>query len=213
MRNLISMKQAIPYVIMAGLAVGLVILFMNNGKASKRIEELNAKIDEMEQEESPIQVSGDSRVYYVYLDSINAEYKLTQDMMKKLEAKNNMYQRELESKVRKLQEEAMQAEKDAQYQNDLWKAQKMGELQKKQEDLARREQEMLKNFEIEKDRLNSEMYDEVDKFLEEYRKEMSLDFIIARSALLYANDSLNITRQVINGLNQRYEERQAKTEK
>ncbi len=204
-----SMKQAIPYVIMAGLAVGLVILFMNNGEASDKIEELNAKILEMENDEPPIQVSGDSRVYYVYLDSVNAEYKLTQEMLKKLEAKNNMYQRELENKVRKLQEEAMQAEKDAQYQNDLWKAQKMGELQKKQEDLARREQEMLRNFEIEKERLNSEMYAEVDKFLEEYRKEMNLDFIIARSALLYANDSLNLTRQIINGLNKRYEEKQA----
>ena len=85
--------------------------------------------------------------------------------------------------------------------------QKQAELQKKNNEIIQKENQ-IKNLEMEMEKVKSETMVKVNEYIARYNNEYNYDFIFSRTSLVntmvFANPALNITNEVINGLNDEY---------
>ena len=79
---------------------------------------------------------------------------------------------------------------------------------KSQEDLARLEQRLVNELSAEDQKNNLALRDSINNFLKEYNKTHGYDLILSKMAdnILLGSESLDITKEVIDGLNNRYKE-------
>lgn len=77
---------------------------------------------------------------------------------------------------------------------------------KRREDYEKLSERLAAELATESQKNNIILRDSINSFLNEYNKEMGYDLIISRVGdnLLYANQALDITKEVISGLNKRY---------
>lgn len=157
-------------------------------------------------------VKKESRNYYVNMDTLNEKYKLLQDVARELRAKKNALETSYQANMQKYQEDMMV------YQQRLQENKITAEEAQRTEDNLRKLGEKIqgaeRNMEIlmdELDKKNLEAKKELDAFLEEYKKGKGIDYIFGYSSMIqtivYGNDSLDITDEVLKGLNERYEEK------
>ena len=69
------------------------------------------------------------------------------------------------------------------------------------------QQKLSDELAAENQKNNLELRDSISSFLKQYNKEKNFDLILSNSGLdnlLYAKKALNITDEVVNGLNSRY---------
>jgi outer membrane protein len=149
-----------------------------------------------------------ARVLYVNIDSINFRYEAIADLTRETEAKlinlQSRYQKrqlELQEKGYTLQQKITAGTISATDAEAEEKAYNAGI-----EDLARMETELgyLQNTAAKK---NEIIVDEVSSYFKEYSKTKGIDFILgygSSSNVLYANDSLDVTSDVLNALNATY---------
>ncbi|MFN8713425.1 MAG: OmpH family outer membrane protein [Bacteroidota bacterium] len=157
--------------------------------------------------EVPKNLAG-ARVLYVNIDSINFRYEAIADLTRETEAKlinlQSRYQKrqlELQEKGYTLQQKITAGTISATDAEAEEKAYNAGI-----EDLARMETELgyLQNTAAKK---NEIIVDEVSSYFKEYSKTKGIDFILgygSSSNVLYANDSLDVTSDVLNALNATY---------
>ena len=77
---------------------------------------------------------------------------------------------------------------------------------KSQEEYGRLEQRLVGELSAEENKNNITLRDSINNFLKDYNKAKGYDLILSRMAdnILLANESLDITKEVIDGLNERY---------
>jgi outer membrane protein len=78
-------------------------------------------------------------------------------------------------------------------------------LYQMQQSLETRRQALTEQFLKEQDAFNKEIHDRLDKFLEDYNKDKHYDFILSYtpgSNIMYADKRLDITQDVIKGMNE-----------
>ncbi len=149
------------------------------------------------------------RIAHVNVDSLNAKYQCMLDFKREIESRQNSIQTEYDSKAKVLQEEYASYQQKAQAgsisQVDMEKAQK--DMQQKKDvidNLQRMHDDLIKEAQ---DR-QSKILDIVERYITNYNKKSHFDYVLAYakagSNILYANDSLDITKQVISGLNRDY---------
>lgn len=155
--------------------------------------------------------SGDLKIAYVNTDSLLLQYQYAKD----LEANLANYQKSLESnyetQVRKLQ---------ADYENYLKTGDKLTLTQQKQkeEDLTIRQQQlpqlsqqMIAQLQERQAADNKKLLDAVYAFIREYNAthdqyNIILTHAYANSATLYIEDGMDITHEIISGLNEEYKQ-------
>jgi len=77
-------------------------------------------------------------------------------------------------------------------------------LMKKQQYLMEAKERMLDDLQRRESEMNDSIHDNLSRFLKEYNKEKNYYFILGYqrgSGILFANDSLDITKEVLEGLN------------
>lgn len=151
------------------------------------------------------------KVAYVDVDSLLNNYKfsvkLRNDMLRKgenmrmtlsekgkaLEADMNDFRRKVENNVYATRQRAEEEQ---------------ARILKSQEELARLEQRLVNELSAEDQKNNLALRDSINNFLKEYNKTKGYDLILSKMAdnILLGNESLNITKEVIDGLNSRYKE-------
>ena len=84
-------------------------------------------------------------------------------------------------------------------------------LQKKQTQLQNLQESLTNEYQKMQDKYNNALHDSIQNFLASYNKTHKYDYILSKSGdnILLANPKMNITEDVIKGLNKRYK----KTEK
>lgn len=86
-----------------------------------------------------------------------------------------------------------------------------------QESLRLREQALTEQLLKEKDEFNEQLHNDLDAFLKEYNKDKKYDYILSYSKvgspILLGSDALNITEDVIKGMNEQKKEKADKTKK
>ena len=160
----------------------------------------------------------ESRIYYVNMDTLNERYKLLQDVGRDLKARKSALESSYQANAQKYQEDLMA------YQQRLQENNISAEEAQRTEDNLRKLGEKIqgaeRSLEIlmeELDKKNMDARKELDAFLDEYKKGKDIDYILGYSSfiqtIVYGNDSLEITDEVLKGLNERYEEKKNQKKK
>jgi outer membrane protein len=150
----------------------------------------------------------DVAIAYVNSDSLLSNYKLTEEIAEKLADKQGMFEKEYQNRAEGLQSEINDFQRTA---SNLTVAQGKAleeGLMQKQQNLRRYQESLSMQLRQEEAKLNEELYDNVSAFLEEYGKEKDLQLVLTYSrgsGVLYANEGLDISNAVIDGLNKQYE--------
>jgi outer membrane protein len=148
-----------------------------------------------------------SHLVYINTDSLMEKYEYVKDMRSALESQRKQAEGEFQSKYRNLENEAnnlreiieklSQEEAARQQQDIMLKEQKLGEFRDAmQERLLKNEQEK-----------NEEMLKSISNFLEKNYANTGYAYILGYQhggGILYAKNNLNITKEVLIGLNNQY---------
>jgi outer membrane protein len=77
---------------------------------------------------------------------------------------------------------------------------------KKEQEIMKLEQRLTMEFEQEGLAKNKALRDSINSFIKTYNNTKGYDFILTKFGdnLLYANEALNITQEIVDGLNREY---------
>ncbi len=146
-------------------------------------------------------------IRYIDGDSITAKYNFAKDLQEsavraysKLEAAQQSRQNDLQSFGKsidsKMKTNGYLSEES--YKADVMKFQKM------QSDAENYLAGMQRNTEMELAQQQQQLTDSIQSFIKEYNKAKGYDAILFKAAGVYFNPALDITDEVIKGLNERY---------
>lgn len=183
------------------LAVALGIVLFLHFSLSKRVSELESQ--------PSISKSGNGSIVYINMDSLYKEYNEYVDLKTTMEEKQNKMAQELNSKKISLERSA------ADFQDKMQKGLLLrSEAEKIQQQLMQQEQSLLRlneNMQMqlaeETQVLNRRLYNNIVDFLKDYNKSGKIDYVLSHSfggPFLFVDDSLDITKDVIGGLNEKY---------
>lgn len=154
----------------------------------------------------------DLRVTYLNSDTVLKYYDYFKVNKDRLETKGKRLDQDLKNRAQTLQSEIESYQRNA---NNLT----MGQARSVEEDLGRKRQNLQLYQEslsqemlVEQDKMTKDLYDRVTSFLNKYGREKGLQVVLkydASSDLLFAHDSLDISKDVIKGLNEVYKAEQA----
>lgn len=151
-----------------------------------------------------------SKMVYVNLDILNEKYEYIKDVNTSAKAEQSSLEKQYQTKGQKLQQDYVAFQQKA--QGGLLSE---NQINTEQESFAKRKDELDK-LELKLQELmdkiqqrSDEMYATIKDYLKEYNKTSNYNFVMAYSAgplspVLIANDSLDITNDILEGLNAQY---------
>jgi outer membrane protein len=153
-------------------------------------------------------VSNDEKIVYVNSDSLLNKYQYFKDLKTKMETKAKAAQNDMASKGQAFQREVAQYQAQ---QNTLPADQRAAteeRLARKQQELQAYQQNASAALQNEQNSENLKLYDKIADYLKEYSKKkgykMVLTYSKGNSAILFADESLDVTSEVIVGLNEAF---------
>lgn len=151
----------------------------------------------------------DLKIAYVEIDSLLNNYNLCKDLNETMIKKQENVEVTLKEKMKDLDNEVRDFERK--YQNNVFTPeraqQEQNRLIKKRQDLEALHQRLMGELQQENDKNSIRLRDSINAYLKEYNKDRKYSLIINNAGfnnLLYADPALNITQEVIDGLNKRY---------
>lgn len=155
--------------------------------------------------------SGGLKVAYINTDTIMAKYQMALDMEADLQAYQQNLKNELESKARKFQSDYENYLKNGASLTLTQQKQTEQDLTKRQQELPQLEQQMMMNLQERQAADNKKMLDAIYAFIKDYNKKyQNFDVIFSKSYLgspvLYIDEGMDITNEIVEGLNKEYEE-------
>lgn len=153
-------------------------------------------------------VSPSEKIVYVNSDSLLTKYDYFKDLKVKFEGKSKNAQADMQAKGQAFQREVTQYQQSAQTLSADQRKATEERLARKQQELQTYQQNAGGALQNEQAVENEKLYDKVAAYLKIYAKEkgykMVLTYSKGNSAILFADESLDVTSEVIKGLNADY---------
>jgi outer membrane protein len=157
-----------------------------------------------------------SKIVYVNLDVLNEKYEYIQEVSASAKAEQRNLESQYQTKAQKLQDDYVAYQTKAQ-QGLLSENQAKGEeeaLMKRKEELDQLElknQALMEKIQAKTDEMNENM----KAYIKDYNKNTNYDYVFGYSnsplsQLLMVDDSLDITQEILDGLNAQYREKKGK---
>lgn len=153
-------------------------------------------------------VSSEDKIVYVNSDSLLTKYDYFKDLKTKMETKGKAAEGDLAAKQQAFQREVQQYQ---QQQNTLPADQRAAteqRLSRKQQELQAYQQNAGAALQNEQAKEQEALYNKVAEYLKGFAKakgyKMVLTYAKGNSAILFADESLDVTSEVIVGLNAAY---------
>jgi outer membrane protein len=152
--------------------------------------------------------TGSPKLAYVNIDSFENNYTYMKTRQEEFKKRQEQMEGELQHSFQQLQADAADVQKKAQGGTLTQAEYNMAEkrLMQLQQSLETRKQALSEQLLKERDEFNKNLKSDFDAFFEEYNKTHHYDFIYyysaSASSLLYVNKQLDITREVIEGMNE-----------
>ena len=168
----------------------------------------NKKPVETEPDPGQTAVAGD--IVFIKIDSLLMNYDMYNDLMSAFQTKYQASQDELQKKSRQLESDAKS------FENQINKGLLTRSAAEQQQQNLLRRQENLQNeannkqLELQEEEfvLNNQVYDAIKTFLEKYNAEHQFALILTSSSasntVIEGNRGLDITNEVVRGLNEEY---------
>jgi outer membrane protein len=167
------------------------------------------KAHDMSTGSSASTVPSDIKIAYINSDSVLKHYEYLEVNRKTLEEKTQKLEQEFRNRAQGLQNEIGNYQRNV---NNLTLSQAKAleeDLAKKQQNLQLYQQSLSQQLQEEEGKLNKELYDRITNFLKKYGAENGLQLVLKydpSSDVLYGGEALNITNDVVKGLNELYKE-------
>ena len=149
---------------------------------------------------------------YVEVDSLLTQYEFCIKEKAALEAKSKQYEAQINAKMSQFQKASVDFQQKV--QSGAFTSQAQGEaaqqrLIRLQQEGAKLQQDVQQRMLKAQEKFNKTLRDSVQSFLKDYTREKHYDMIISKQGdnVLYANDKLDITKEVVDGLNKRFKNR------
>jgi lipoprotein len=149
---------------------------------------------------------------YVEVDSLLTQYEFCIKEKAALEAKSKQYEAQINAKMSQFQKASVDFQQKV--QSGAFTSQAQGEaaqqrLIRMQQEGAKLQQDVQQRMLKAQEKFNKTLRDSVQSFLKDYNREKHYDMIISKQGdnVLYANDKLDITKEVVDGLNKRFKNR------
>ncbi len=191
----------ISIILNAVLIVAVGVLFYLHFSSSKP-EAKAKKAKKVETAESAV-------IAYVNIDSLTKNYKFFQDLRELLIQKQQNSEQSLNRKAAAYEKEAMDfQEKIEKHLITQRQAEEMQQkLMSKQQTILKLRETLGMQLAQDEAAMNKQLHDSINSFLETYNNDGRFKMILSISMgqnLLYGDESLDITEEVIEGLNERY---------
>jgi len=184
--------------ITAGLVLGAVMVSCNNTEQPKTSTPAAASPANNKVEE----------IVYVNSDSLVANSEYYKDIRTKLEAKSKKAQTDLTSKGNAFQREVAEYRQAIQTMSADQRAATEQRLARKEQELQAFNQNASSALQTESAAENEKLYDKVAEFLKVYAKDKGYKMVLTYSksnpTVLFADEKLDVTKEVVTGLNEAY---------
>ncbi len=185
------------------LTVAVIVLFVLHFSGDK---DEATEHDNDSSELAVVQPAGEFKVAYVLIDSLLANYSLAQELTVELLRNKSNLENELSTKGQTLEK------KIAEFQNQVQKRlittldaqQKEKQLTEEQQVFINLQNDMQNRLMQEEQVMNQLVYETVIDFVDRYNENKEFKVIISQTSggvLLYAETYMNITNEVLEGLN------------
>ena len=149
-------------------------------------------------------------VAYLNVDSLLANYTFAQEASEKLMTKQEDARVKMNTKLRTFQNEV--ADFQRKLENNAFMSRERAEkeqqrLAKKEQELQELEAKLTQDIMIENQKLNQQLADSLNNFLQIFNADGRYHVILSNTAkdnVLMASEQYDITNEVVNGLNARY---------
>ena len=154
--------------------------------------------------------SSNMKIAFVEIDSLLTKYNFWNDLSEQMLKKEENIRTTLNEKGKKLEAEAREFDRKIQnngYASRERAEQEQARLMKLQQELQELQQKLTSELAAENQKNSLELRDSINSFLKVYNQTKGYDLIISNTAfdnLLYGNPAYNITNEIVEGLNARY---------
>lgn len=146
-------------------------------------------------------------VVYIDVNVLMADYEGMKDATKEFETKSKVWQANVDSLISDFQNELKIYEKERSKMTKKENELKQELLRNKQQQVGNYQQAIQRQSEEEDAKLSGAVVNEVNAYIKEYGKNHSYKIIIGANSsgnVLYAQDGVDITQDVLTGLNAEY---------
>lgn len=189
------------------LSLAIVVLFYLHFKGEQAVPD---KEEVAEIAASTVQY----QIAFIRSDSVLKHYDYFNTIRKQLEDKGKKYDQEYRNRAQGLQNEINSYQRNVQNLT-MGQARAIEEdLMKKEQNLRMYQESLAQDLMSEESKMNQELYKKITDFLKEYGLQKGLQIVFkfdTSSDVLFAGDSLDITEEVIAGLNEAYKKEKENT--
>lgn len=153
------------------------------------------------------QKSQNEDVVYIDVNVLMADYEGMKDAKKEFEAKSTVWQANVDSLISSFQNELKVYEKERSGMTKKENELKQELLRNKQQQVGNYQQAIQRQSEEEDAKISGAVVNEVNTYIKEYGKNHNYKIIIGANSsgnVLYAQDGIDITQDVLTGLNAAY---------
>jgi len=162
--------------------------------------------------DSAATISQTEPIVYINADTLLENYEYFKEMRASLEAKAQKAQQDLQARSQAFQREIADYQQKAPTMSAADRQSTEERLARKQDELARHQQNASTSFAQDEAEENEKLFSRITEYLSEHAKEKGYKFVLTYSrsspTVLYADDSLEITREVLDALNEAYRQDQ-----
>ena len=161
-------------------------------------------------DDQPAAASGEGmKIAYVEVDSLMTQYNFAKDYSVTLQKKSNNARNTLNQKGNALQAAMANFQQKLNnngFQSREQAASQQAAIQRQQNDLQELQARLENELASETAKFNEALRDSLQNFLKAYNEDKKFDLILSKAGdnILMGNKKLDITQDVINGLNKRY---------
>jgi outer membrane protein len=149
-----------------------------------------------------------ANIVFVNSDSLLDQYDFFKNKKAEFDGQQEKVQSALKAESDQLKKEVTEYQQKAATMTDQQRQQTEEKLGMKQQQIMKKKDEMVSMLDDEQAKTNDELHAKLVAFMKEYNKKKNYSFILGYQkggGILFANDSLDITKEIITGLNKAYE--------
>ena len=170
----------------------------------------SGKTKNVEEQTGVSAVVPNAKIVYINMDSLLSNYEQSRELNEAFLKKVENNRTELKMKAKMFEQEVVAFQQKLDNNGFVTREraeQAQADLMVKRQNLQKLDQELMETTQREQIELNQKLFTEITNFLKEYNKTKGYQLILSTTVggnVFYAEDGFDITKDVVNQLNQQY---------
>jgi outer membrane protein len=146
----------------------------------------------------------DVSIVYVNTDTLLHNLDFYKTRKAEFEAKQERIKNDLEAESNRLQSDAEAYQQKGAMMTESERQKTEEQLMMRQQNLMKKKDDMIEKLDNEQAKFSDELYTKLNSYLKDYNKDKNYTYILGYQkggGILLANDSLDVTNQILQGLN------------